>query len=298
MLYNFLPVPPLPAAQPDHFSESGSGDVLIDVHTHFYPDAIADKTIRALQKEGEFVACCDGTAASLRRFMHEDGVSISLNLPVATRNDQVRGINRKMIEFNRTGPGDVVCFGCMHPRFREVGDVAEEIGFLAANGVKGIKLHPEYQDFDPDDPALADIYEACRDFGLVILFHAGFDFPNPGRIRALPEKLKAVTTVPGLKMIFAHLGGYRMSGAVLRHLAGTGAWFDTAYTHELEDSVLRAVIDRHGEDKILFGSDFPWARAGVIRRKIENAFPDPEVRERIFHRNAELLLGLQAPHGA
>ncbi len=270
---------------------------LVDAHTHFYPDDLAVSITRSLHRDGMFEACCDGTSRDLRRFMNLDGVDVSVNLPVATKKEQVRGINRKMIGFNRGSPGDVLCFGSMHPDFGGAGEVREEIHFLASNGIRGIKLHPEYQRFYPDDPRLFDIYWACREYGLVIAFHAGFDFPYPDQIRAVPERLKEVTKIDGLKLIFAHLGGYQMWDDVLKHLVGTSAYFDTAFISTIKTSELLEVVRRHGGDKILFGSDFPWARASEIRKIIEGAFENREIRDGIFHKNAEKLLGVVEPIG-
>jgi hypothetical protein len=224
--------------------------------------------------------------------MIRDNVSLSINLPVATRKEQVQGINRKMIEFNAGNKGDIFCFGAMHPQYGKAGSVREELHFLSENGIKGIKLHPEYQQFYPDDPQMSEIYEVCCEVGLIIAFHAGFDFPYPDHIRSTPERLKEVTKIKGLKLIFAHLGGYRMWDGVLKYLAGTGAYFDTAFIEGVESSSLLEIITKHGEDKILFGTDFPWARAAAIRKIIEGAVCCPDTRKKIFYKNAERLLGI------
>ena len=264
---------------------------IIDVHTHVYPDEHAGDITRSLRREGLFEPCCGGTAAELRNFMRLDGIAKSVNLPVATKKEQVTGINRKMIRFNQTSPEDVVCLGSMHPEFEEVGDVDEEIAFLALNGIKGIKLHPEYQQFYPDDSSVFPIYDACRRYGLIVHFHAGFDFPDPDHIRATPERLKEVTKIGGLKIIFAHMGGFRMWEGVLRHLAGTEAFLDTAFISTMKPEEFRAVAEAHGVEKILFGSDFPWTRARDIRTLVETAVEDPVAREKIYHQNAEKLFG-------
>ncbi|MEI7904027.1 MAG: amidohydrolase family protein [Candidatus Firestonebacteria bacterium] len=264
---------------------------LIDVHAHFFPDNIAKNSIEFLEKEAKIKAYGAGTAASLRESMKRDGVTLSINAPVATKKEQVRGINRKMIEFNKTGR-DIICFGGMHPDFAEIGNVEEEIAFLSANGIKGIKLHSEYQNFNPDEDRAWPIYEACLKHNLIILFHAGVDFAYETLVRATPERLKKIVTLPGLKTILAHFGSYRMWDEVLKHLAGTPAYFDTAYTAELPEEMCRALIKSHGEDRILFGTDFPWQTAPMIREMLERAVADKEVLEKIYYKNAKKLLGL------
>jgi len=264
---------------------------VIDIHTHFFPDNIAKASIDFLEKEADIKAYSDGTIASMRKYMKEDGVDICVNQPVATKKEQVMSINRKMIEFNKTNK-DVITFGAMHPDFYLTGDVAEEMEFIAKNGIKGIKLHPEYQDFFPDEERVKGIYEACRKNNLIILFHAGIDFAYDREVRATPERLKQVTTINGLKLIFAHFGSYKMYDGVLKHLAGTSAYFDTAYTADMDLKDAAAIIKSHGPDKIVFGTDFPWERASNVRKNIENAVTDKTSLEKIFHENAEKLLSI------
>jgi predicted TIM-barrel fold metal-dependent hydrolase len=264
---------------------------IIDIHTHFFPDNIAKASIDFLEKEADIKAYSDGTVASMRKYMKEDGVDICVNQPVATKKEQVISINRKMIEFNKTSK-DIIAFGAMHPDFYLAGNVAEEIEFIAKNGIKGIKLHAEYQDFFPDEERVQSIYEACRKNNLIILFHAGVDFAYDREVRATPERLKQVTKISGLKMIFAHFGSYLMYDGVIKHLCGTSAYFDTAYTADMDPKDAEAIVKAHGADKILFGTDFPWERASNVRKTLESAVTDKKALEKIFHENAEKLLNI------
>lgn len=264
---------------------------LIDFHTHFFPDSIACGAVKKIEAIAGVKGLGDGTLDSLKSYMKQDTVSVSVNLPVATRPDQVTAINRKMIEHNKSGDKSVVCFGAMHPEFSKTGNFAEEIEFLSAHGIKGIKLHPEYQEFFPDDGKLKKLYEACVRYNMIVVMHAGAD-PVSDEVRAMPNRTATVASIKGLKLVLAHFGGYAIWDAVYRHLAGTDVLFDTAYTQEMEWGMMKGLIEKHGADKILFGSDFPWARAGVIRKNIEAAVPDEQSREMIFYKNAETLLGI------
>jgi len=202
---------------------------IIDVHTHFYPDNIAKSTVKMMVERAKINSYGDGTADSMRKFMKEDGITISINCPVATKKEQVTSINRKMVEFNKTST-DIICFGSMHPQFSDIGNPEEEIDFLAKNGIKGIKLHPEYQEFEPDDPKMKVIYDSCRKNNIIILFHAGVDFAYPGSVRATPAKLAEVIKIKGLKVILAHTGSFRMWEDVYNVLAGKDVYFDTSYS--------------------------------------------------------------------
>lgn len=264
---------------------------IIDFHTHFFPDKIADETVRALEKSSGIKAYGNGKYSSLLSNMEKDGIYMSLNMPVATKPDQVRPINRKMVEFNKKN-GRVINFGSMHPFFNSVGQADEEISFLAENGIRGIKMHPEYQQFFPDDGKMKSIYEACIKHGLIILFHSGadaaYDFESThGTPRRMAE---VVGAFKGLKIVLAHLGGFRMWDGVYKYLAGKDVYFDTAVLGEPDDGVFKGIIKEHGAEKVVFGSDYPWGSPGETRRKTERVFEGEEERKKIFYKNAESLL--------
>ena len=265
---------------------------IIDVHTHFFPDNIGPATIKMLAEKAQIKAWGTGTAASLREYMKLDGITLSVNAPVATKKEQVQSINRRMAGFNKTS-GDIIGFGAMHPLYREIGNPAEEIEFLAENGIKGIKLHPEYQTFYPDDPSMKEIYEACARNNIIILFHAGVDFAYPDLVHATPKRLLEVTKITGLKLIFAHTGSYQMWEEVYELLAGKDVYFDTAYSSEIGAGIMKKIISKHGADKMLFGSDFPWMRAKQVIDMLEALGLDNDTKEKLYYRNAEKLLGIK-----
>jgi len=262
---------------------------IIDVHTHFFPDEIGPKTIEHLKGHAneEIASYGDGTLRSLKEYMKRDGVSISINSPVATKSAQVININRRMIEHNKNA-GSVICFGAMHPDFGDIGNVGEELEFIAKAGIKGIKLHPEYQQFYPDDPKHFKIYDACRKNNLIILFHAGFDLAFPDT-HSTPQRMAEVAKITGLRSIFAHMGGYRMWDDVMKYIAGRDVYFDTAYCAEMDDELFKTMVVKHGPEKVLFGTDFPWENAANINAKLEKLLHG-DIQEMIYHKNAEKLL--------
>jgi uncharacterized protein len=262
---------------------------LIDFHVHFFPDSIVEKAISSLSENSGVKPHGDGSIASLRKFMEEDGVALSVNMPVATKADQVKNINRQMIELNKDG-NRVVCFGAMHPDFNRIGSVPEELDFIAACGVKGIKLHPEYQDFYPDDPRMQEIYDACRKNGLIIMFHAGRDLAFKD-VHGTPKRFAEVAKIKKLKIICAHMGGYQMWDDVETYLVGLeGVYFDTSFSLEMDNAQMKEIIVGHGPYKILFGTDFPWQRAGDIVQKIKSLDIGANMEGMIFNRNAHWLL--------
>lgn len=263
--------------------------MLIDFHTHFFPDEIAKASVDKLHGTSGIKYHGDGTKAGLLEFMKRDGVDISVNQPVATKPGQVQSINKKMIELNGT-QSSIVCFGAMHPKFEGYKD---EIAALKNAGIKGIKMHPEYQQFDPADKNVFGIYEACADNNMIVLFHAGADLGFE-TVHCKPEGMRKVLAIKGLKVVLAHMGAYKMWDDVEKYLVGSEAYMDLAYCNEMDNSQLKRIIENHGSDKILFASDFPWERAAQLKEKVGVLGLNIKDKENIYYKNASRLLGLPA----
>jgi len=259
--------------------------MLIDFHTHYFPDKIARESCDKLAHAAGVPYYGDGTLAGLVKFMREDGVDISVNAPVATRPEQVQGINRKMIEFNKAG-GPVICLGAMHPGFA---GYKEELALLKANGVRGIKMHPEYQQFCPGDRTMFGLYEACAENDIFVLFHSGVDI-GYSSVHCTPESVKKLSGFGGLTVVLAHMGAYRLWDEVEKQLVGENFYFDIAYCGEMDDGQLKRMITNHGSDKVLFATDFPWERASVIKKKVEGLGLPREDLDNIYFKNASKLL--------
>ena len=123
--------------------------MVIDIHTHTFPDKLAATTIPKLEGMSHTRAYVDGTVSGLRTSMARAGVDASLVLPVATNPRQVVHVNDSSAQINDLGPETgVYSFGCMHPDFS---DYRAELSRVKELGMKGIKLHPVYQGVDFDD---------------------------------------------------------------------------------------------------------------------------------------------------
>lgn len=261
---------------------------IVDIHTHVFPDVVAPAAIPALEAQGDGLhACYDGTVGGLLAAMDRAGVDVSVTQPVATRPDQVRSIN-DWAAAQRTER--IVPFGAMHPDFE---DPAREIARMAELGLRGFKLHPEHQAFEPHEPRLERIWEAAREHGMIAFFHAGADVIHPG-VRGTPESFAALLDGwPGLTVVLAHLGGFRQWKGVADVLAGRDVWLDTAYTlSHLPDDEFVALVRAHGVDRVLFGSDGPWTDAGVEIAHVRLLGFTAEETAAILGGNAERLLGL------
>lgn len=93
------------------------------------------------------------------------------------------------------------CFGSVHP---DAEDWPEALQYIKNAGLRGIKMHPDYQDFFIDDKRLFPIYDAIAALELPVTFHAGWDPLSPDCVHASPAAIKRVAKLfPKLKIIAA-----------------------------------------------------------------------------------------------
>lgn len=260
---------------------------IIDSHVHVFPDALEPQAIRALTVPGRG-AKIPGTLAAARARMQRLDVSSGWTIPVATKAAQVATINNFAIAQDRRY---FVPFGAIHP---DVEDAYALLSTYKKLGMPGFKMHFDYQGVSPTDPRMEPIYDAAMDFGLICYFHAGDDV-GPHTRYGSPEVFATVLdSYPGIKMVLAHLGGWRMWDDVEEFLVGRDVLFDTAYTADEmpTDQLFRIILD-HGTDKVLFGTDSPWTDLEKEIRFFKECdeLSDPD-KEALFHGNAENLLGV------
>ena len=261
---------------------------VVDAHTHAFPDALAARAIAHLERRANVHAALDGTTGALVASMDRAGIAVSVVCAVATGPAQFESILRWCAA---TASPRLLPFPSVHPGAR---DPAGEVRQVAAAGFRGVKLHPEYQDFHVDDPALEPFYRALEACGLVALFHAGHDIGYPESDRAAPARLLAVhRAFPRLSIIAAHLGGFRRWSEVAAQLVGSGIWLDTSYTiGRIPDALLREILRGHRPDRLLFGSDSPWEDQREALAALRGLDLPPALEERILGKNAVDLLGL------
>lgn len=261
---------------------------VIDFHTHAFPDDLAPRAIETLTSETpDMKNATDGTVGGLVRSMDEAGIERSVVLPVATKAEQVPTINQAAgaLRSNRIEP-----FGALYPYDPHLD---ERIAQIRAIGLRGIKLHPEYQNFYVDDPRFDPMYSMLQDSGLIVVFHAGKD-PGPfSSDHALPHALAAVAQkFPRLLMVASHMGGFRCWDEVERELLGTSLFLDTSAVYqEIGTERFERIVNYHGAERILFGTDSPWFSQEETLNWFERLRLGSEQKEKILFQNARMLLG-------
>lgn len=281
--------------------------MIIDFHSHTFPDAIAEKAVNKLQAAAHTRPFTDGTAGGLLASMAAAGVDASLVLPVATSAHQVAHVNDASIRMNeRAGETGLYSFGCMHPDHPEW---HAELGRLARAGVRGIKIHPPYQGADIDDPRFLRILDRAGELDLTVVTHAGLDVGLPGARQATPEKLlRAVKAVGPVRLVLAHMGGWRCWQDVERLLPGTGVYVDTSFSlgpmtplddgyypddqslERLEEEAFLRMIRLFGADRVLFGTDSPWEAQAAEVDRIKNLPLTLQEKAAILGNNAAKIL--------
>ena len=265
--------------------------MVIDFHTHTFPDAIAERTLAYLTEKGGIKPYREGTLSSLIENMKLSGVDYSVVLPIATLPKQERTINRVSSELN--GKNNVFFAGAIHP---DCEDVEGTLDYIKSIGLFGIKFHPDYQGVHFDDPRYVRIMREAAKRDLYIVTHAGYDVAFRDHVHCTPDMiLNVINELRGLidgKLILAHLGGYDMPDEVLNKLIGLPVYMDTAAVLRLYPEKCKEIIVRHGVDNILFASDSPWDSPKEYISYIKSFGLGQEAEEKIFHLNAEKILNI------
>ncbi len=264
---------------------------IIDFHTHAFNDQLAPMVMAEFADQFNFQAHYDGTVSGLLAHMAQCGVEQAVLQPVATKTTQVQVINRWCQ--NIRSKEKIHCFGALHPEMEDEA-IEQEVAFFKATGIRGVKLHPEYQSFFPDEDRMSRIYTALEEAGLILLFHSGKDLCFHGEVKATPRRLLQVhRSFPRLKLVLAHLGGFQLWKEVARELVGQSLWLDTAFCPGYcPADQFEEIVAGHGAEQILFGSDAPWGNQQAHINYILDSGLTREEKHRILGKNALELLAI------
>ena len=259
--------------------------MIIDFHTHCFPDALAPKAIKQLSEASGLTPSTDGTLSGLKALMKAQGVSAFVVNNIAATPRQQQKVNDFAISVNG---GGVVSFGSVNPY---ADNVFEEIERLKENGISGVKFHPEYQGFYVDEDFMLPIYKKLSREKLIVLFHAGWDIGYKPPYHGTPERFARIAEIFDTDVVLAHWGGSNMDREVLETLCGLGYYFDTSFGkgYISPDSACEIVL-RQGTSKILFGSDSPWSTPEREVELIKSLNLGEKDEERIFSQNAVEIL--------
>lgn len=259
-----------------------------DIHAHVFPEKLADKAPASISAfyGGMEVACHPATPQKMAFYEQEAGITRFVMSNSATTAHQVHSINDFLPQAVKNIPG-AIAFGSIFPG---MDGAIEELERAKALGIRGLKVHPDFQKVPLDDPAGVPIYRRAAELGLPVLFHMGddrYDYSTPERLMNLLRQ------VPDLQVIAAHFGGWRAWAHSYECPLPSCVLYDTSSTLPMipRDMVLR-MLDRFGPERFLFGTDFPmWSPKEELARFLALGLGE-DVNEKILYGNFMKLFDL------
>lgn len=256
---------------------------VIDMHAHFFPDALADRAVANLGDYYKLKMHCNGTFSDLSSRAEKAGITKLVVHSTALKASQVEVINDSTASHMSE---NIAGFGTLHQDYE--GDFEKEIKRIISLGLKGIKLHPDFQHFNIDDKKMYPVYDIIRAYKLPVLFHTG-DANSPC---SAPHRLrKVLDDFPGLIAIGAHLGGHHQWEEAEEYLYGRDVYIDTSSCHRtLSHEQIKRLIRKHDTDRIMFGTDYPIETFEYcIENFLKLGLTDDE-NEKILYENANKLI--------
>jgi len=260
---------------------------IIDFHTHAFPDALAPRAMKTLLEEAPDVkAYLDGTTRNLLESMQKCGIEKSLVSCIATRPGQFESIFHWCVK-SRSEKLDFL--PSVHP---DDSHCLEQLDRIKAEGFKGIKLHPFYQNFYADEDRLLAIYEKLSRLDMFVLMHTGFDIAFPRIRRADPQMILRIHEMfPGLKFITTHFGAWQQWDEVRDIMIGRDIYIEISFALDyLSIEQAREMMMNHPTDYLLFGTDSPWTDQAQTLHLLEKlSLPKNKLDHALYINAAKLL---------
>lgn len=271
--------------------------MVIDIHTHSFPDAIYKSAIKTLEdniinaSKTDCRAVGSGNNAGLLQSMQDGGIDISVILPIATSPKQTKTINDYAQQVSKSE--NLISFGSIHPS--QADDCDRILEDLCERGFLGIKLHPEYQGSDIDSKEMLKIINKCDELGLLTVVHAGIDAGFSPSVHCLPKQLKnALDYTSGNNLIAAHMGGWQCWDDVQKYIIGRNIMIDTSLSlNFMSEKDATDMIKLHGTDKVLFGTDWPWFSQKESVELVSRLNLTDDEKNKILSENAKKILKIK-----
>lgn len=249
---------------------------LIDFHTHlwwwpdhltdeFVDDGLAAKRVKMENSPDVFFLSEDRHALDATPEMHRrdtEASDLTIVIAFSARHLGIVVPNEVVAEYVASDPERFVGFASVEPTSpTAVDEVRHAYHELA---LRGLKLSPVYQNFDPTDPALHDFYAEAERLDMPLLVHQGTSFPRRAPLRwANPILLEDVALAfPRLRIIIAHLGHPWEAEAVVVIRKQPNVFADISALHYRPWRYWQAMITakEYGVlSKLLLASDYPSA---------------------------------------
>ena len=249
--------------------------MIVDVHTHlmWYPDHIGERFAQeALASKLVKLRMSGGAAYAGSLDLHAYDSTPELHWEASTTADRVVVFGLQARATDVWVPNELVAsYVAQHPE-KLIGwasidpgepDAIEQLEHAVEGlGLRGVKVGPAYQHFDPTDRAVWPFFAACDRLGIPTIWHQGTTFPSRARLRiSLPLALEDLAMAfPDLRMIVAHLGHPWEEDLVALVRKAPNVWADVSASHYRPWRFWQAMATawEYGvTHKLLLGSDFP-----------------------------------------
>jgi len=261
---------------------------IIDIHTHAFPDSLADRAMAQLHSECDVKSYLDGRVGSLLRSMDEAGIEIAVLCSIATRPTQFKPILEWSSQIRSKR---IIPFPSVHPDDSALPDKIKEI---ADRGFIGVKIHPYYQNMVIDDSRNDLLYKSIIENDLILVLHTGYDIAFPREEKASPRQvLNVLERFSELKLVTTHMGGWFQWDEVNHYLLGKPIYIETSVSFDyLGPQRMAQMLEKHDPDYLLFGTDSPWDDQKKAIFNIENLISNESIKHKLFYENAAKLLKL------
>ena len=279
--------------------------MIIDFHTHVFPPQIKKNRSNYIDSDPCFAILYSSkdarlaTADELIASMDRSGVDVSVILNIGwTTHELCVETNDYILESIARYPDRLVGFGSVQPQSYQT--ALGELERCAKGGIKGVgEIRPDIQLLDlGDEEVMAPFANMLSKHRLILLTHSsepvGHIYPGKGAVT--PEILYPfISSHPELTIVCSHWGGGLPFYALMPEVkqAVQNVYFDTAaspllYHHQIYEWVIPLV----GEDRILFGSDYPLLPQERIIKEIQSLNLPEATKNLILGDNARRLLGI------
>ena len=262
---------------------------VINSHCHIYPEKIASKAVEGIKNFYDLNMSLNGRTDDLIKDGSKVGVVHYLVHSVATTPKQVKSINEFISYEVKSHNGLFTGFGTLHP---DSDDIEGDFNYLCDLGLKGVKLHPDFQIFALNEKKAFDLGEVIAAGDVPLLIHCGdfrYNYSNPEQL------IPFLDNFPELTVIGAHFAGWSMWEDATRQLSGReNLYVDLSSSlYALSAETANELIHAYGTDKVLWGTDYPmWDSVSEMEYFNRIDLTDEE-RSMILYENAAKLLKLE-----
>jgi len=206
--------------------------------------------------------------------------------------------NEFVAKICKDNPDKFIGFASLDPKDKNATNILENA--VVNMGLRGLKFHPPLQNFYPNDKMMWPIYEKASQLDIPIVFHVGSTpFGSLAKLsQANPILIDEVAVnFPKLNIILTHLGTLWYNETFMVVEKNPNVYVDTsAYPYEIKRLLNENLVKRVGENKFIFGTDFPMPYEGKTHRmkdyveSINSLNLSKIIKEKILCKNFEKLM--------